>query len=152
MVLVVSSVSAGIALKVSFLHSVEATPTNEGTASPDEQTALASRPHIIKQEYYQMPKWSLWIIDILIFLMFLFVGAVAPSLTSFFYYFTFLALCLIWSFHLSNKLRSIVRLLRVVGLFYSSLHLIVLYLYQFQSFQLSVPVEPVSDTDSLIAR
>lgn len=152
-VLIISSVSAGLALKVSFLHSVEPL-ASRGFDSPTEETSLTSpsRPVVSQQEYYQFPKCFQWSVEFLIFIMFLFSGSVVPSLTSFFYYFCFLFLVFVWSFHLRVKLMSFIRLIRIVAMLYSSCHLVVLYLYQFQSFQLALPVEPMSDNDSLIAR
>ena len=79
-------------------------------------------------------------------------GVAVPSLTSFIYYIVFLIVLAIWSCHLSVQLRGVVRVLRCGLTFYSMLHLVVLYLYQFQTAQQNIPLQPYDTTKSLLAR
>lgn len=79
-------------------------------------------------------------------------GVAIPSLTSFAYYLVFLIVLVIWSFHQTVRLRVIVRVLRCVLTFYTMVHLIVLYLYQFQAAQQNIPLLPDDTAKSLLAR
>jgi len=73
-----------------------------------------------------------------------------PSLTSAMYFLSCLTLLIIWSLHL--RLMGMVRVLRLVLVFYGSAHLVILDLYQFPSAQELVPVERSTTTTSLLVR
>ena len=90
------------------------------------------------------------VIDVFIFFMFWLCGVVVPSVTSLAYFIAFLLLCLLWSLHIKNCLP--VRVLRSVCLVFSAGHILVLYLYQFQSAQLVFSVYPTDTTESLLSR
>ena len=77
-------------------------------------------------------------------------GIAIPSLTSLVYYGVFLFLLSVWSVHLG--LRPLVRGLRVLLMLYSSLHLLLLHLYQFQSAQDNIPILPNNTISSLVGR
>ena len=80
------------------------------------------------------------------------LGVAVPSLTSFAYYAFFLLLLILWSLHLLSKMEGFVRALRAIAILYCSLHLLLLHLYQFQSLQDHIPVQPANTTTSLLAR
>ena len=73
-----------------------------------------------------------------------------PSLTSLTYYLCFLLLLGVWSLHM--RALVLVRILRVLLVIYSTLHLVMLDLYQFQSAQTLVPINPNTTTTSLLGR
>lgn len=79
-------------------------------------------------------------------------GVAVPSLTSLAYYLVFLTVLVIWSFHQTVRLRVLVRVLRCILTFYTMVHLIVLYLYQFQAAQQNIPLLPDDTAKSLLAR
>lgn len=79
-------------------------------------------------------------------------GVAVPSLTSFAYYLVFLTVLVIWSFHQTVRMRVVVRVLRCILTFYTMVHLIVLYLYQFQAAQQNIPLLPDDTGKSLLAR
>ena len=97
-----------------------------------------------------LPRWTVPIFDLAIFALVWLAGVALPSVTSFFYFALFLVLMLSWSLHLT--IVGVTRILRTLALVYSSLHFLLLYLYQFQSFQEEVPTQPYDTTDSLLAR
>ena len=72
-----------------------------------------------------------------------------PSLTSLTYYISFLYLLVMWSLHLrKGAAAAVARCLRLGLVVYSTLHLVVLDLYQFESAQRQVPLEPGSVVNS----
>lgn len=79
-------------------------------------------------------------------------GVAVPSLTSFTYYAIFLFILAVWSCHKAVKWRRIIRVLRCGMTFYTMLHLMGLYLYQFQAAQQNIPIQPYGTTKSLLAR
>ena len=81
-----------------------------------------------------------------------FAGVAVPSLTSFTYYAMFLLILAVWSCHQAVKWRGIMRVLRCGMTFYTLLHLIGLYLYQFQAAQQNIPILPDDSSTSLFVR
>lgn len=80
-----------------------------------------------------------------------------PSLLSLMYYLAFLYLLVMWSLHLSTgRVAAVARVLRIGLVVYSTLHLVLLDLYQFQSAQYHIPIQPNDtvnmSTPSLLAR
>ena len=71
--------------------------------------------------------------DVLTTLLFGFSGVMVPSLLTSVYFLSFLFICTWWGCFrtIGDKFAKF----RIVMLFYSGLHLLVLYLYQFQFFQ-----------------
>ena len=82
----------------------------------------------------------------------LFAGVAVPSLTSFTYYGMFLIMLGLWSFHQTGKWKGAIRCIRCGLTFYTMLHLVALYLYQFQAAQQNIPQEPDDTTKSVLAR
>ena len=76
-----------------------------------------------------------------------------PSLSSLTYYLVSLYLLVMWSLHLGKgRAATVARCLRIGLVLYSTLHLVVLHLYQFQSAQDHIPLQPDTTTTSLLAR
>ena len=159
----VAAVALGIAIKVATLGSTqteddgEAPPTATATigGTSTEATALSSSVAIPRssecgQDYLHIPKPFLYIIEFFIFTLLWVCGVAFTSITSLAYFAFFLFLLLLWSVHL--RCSSLVRWLRVITLIYTAVHVIVLYLYQFQSAQQLLPYQPYNTTESLIAR
>ncbi len=168
MVAVVAAVCVGVSIKVATLHnkqdgggSLEASTTSENDTSTPEQSTLtefsslsvpsANASSIPPQSYHKLPKWVLAIFDILIFFLFGLSGVAVPSIASFWYYAIFLLLSIMWSIHFKYA-QSIIRIIRLVSLVYTAIHILVLYLYQFQSFQLVAPSTSFDSTNDLLLR
>ena len=171
-VTVTLAVSLGVAIKVAQLHKddgqsarssvTETEESSEGEATeltlvkappkstPTELTPIAPQNGSNVQLFIKIPLWFVTVFDIIIFGLLLLSGVAVVSITSLFYYSTFLTLLILWSLH--RNWRLLIRILRIITLVYVSVHILVLYLYQFQSMQLLVPVLPLDTTDSLVAR
>ena len=159
----VSAVALGITIKVATLGSTqmdddgEAPPTATATigTTSTESTTLSSSSTIPRssecgQDYLRIPKPFLYIIEFFIFTLLWVCGVAFTSITSLAYFAFFLFLLLLWSVHL--RCSSLVRWLRVITLIYTAVHIVILYLYQFQSAQQLLPYQPYNTTESLIAR
>ena len=97
-----------------------------------------------------LPGWTVLMFDVAIFALVWLGGVALPSVISFFYFAMFLVLTLNWSLHLTFV--RVFRFLRTLALIYSALHFLLLYLYQFQSYQEEVSTQPYDTTNSLLAR
>ena len=160
-IFLVSSVTVGVAIKIALLHGEDDNIPSE-RQSPEQQrieiketplteaTSLSRSHQTAHQEFNKLPSWVLLVYDILIFFLLLLCGVAVPSLISLFYFSFFLLLSFLWSFHLHHLF--VIRWLRCLALIYSSLHILILYLYQLQSAQLLIPVSPTDTTSSLLAR
>ena len=169
LVVIVSSVCVGVAVRVSALHDKPKTeslevsgssssgdpPITHHPADSDEAKlvtlTLLGEGVTSAQSYFKLPKYLLVVMDILIFFLFWLSGVAVPSLTSVWYFLVFLSLALMWSIHFS-EIQSISRILKFVSLIYSAVHILALYLYQFQSFQLDAPTIPIHRSSSLVVR
>jgi hypothetical protein len=163
-VLAIASITTGICIKVATIklekenitdNNVPPSTTNteplpslltsdEGLESFSPVQQDDAVPSEMPQEHVKLPAWVPIIFDMLIFFTCLLCGSIVPSLTSFCYYAIFLIQMLLWCFHL--KLAVVVRSIRFFLLAYACLHMSVVYLYQFQSFQLILPVSSMDDT------
>ena len=169
LVVIVSSVCVGVAVRVSALHDKPKTeslevsgssssgdpPIAHHPADSDETElltlALLGEGVTSAQSYFKLPKYLLVVMDVLIFFLFWLSGVAVPSLTSVWYFIVFLSLAVMWSVHFP-KIQSISRILKFVSLIYSAVHILALYLYQFQSFQLDAPTIPIHRSSSLVVR
>ena len=158
-VLIISLISVGVAIKISLSHTsnndedaVSSIPTDD----PPSESELSALSHPVPipvssvQSYFKLPKWVLVMIDILIFFLILLCGVTVPSISSVLYYITFIVLSVSWSLHFQCV--QLIRVIRMITLVYSAGHILILYLYQFQSAQLLIPVSPQDTTESLLAR
>lgn len=160
-ILLVSSVTVGVAIKIALLHGEDDTIPSE-RQTPEQQeieaketplseaTSLSRSHQSSHQEFNKLPLWVLLVYDVLIFFLLFLSGVAVPSLTSLFYFSFFLLLSLLWSLHLHRLF--VIRWLRCLTLIYSGLHILILYLYQLQSAQLLIPISPTDTTNSLLAR
>ena len=169
LVAVVASVSVGVSIKVATLHN-----KREGGSLDDTQDSISSGTEVPRveqstltefsslsttsttntkppQSYHKLPKWMLSIFDLLIFFLFGLTGVAVPSIVSFWYFSVFLLLCIMWSTHFKYT-ESIGRVLRLISIVYSAVHILALYLYQFQSFQLAAPSMSFDNTNNLLVR
>ena len=169
LVAILSSVCVGVAASVLSLHNKTGTESLDvSTSSTTRDPPVAQQPTdnnltemstlalpddsaSSTQSYFKLPKYLLVVMDVLIFFLFWLSGVVVPSLTSVWYFLVFLSLALMWSIHFS-KIQSISRILKFVSLIYSAIHILALYLYQFQSFQLDAPAIPIHRSSSLVVR
>lgn len=144
-VVMVSSVSVGVAIKVAKLNSrPQSRPDSTMSNTPTNGTTM-------QNHYVKLPKWAVSVLDISLFFLFLLCSVLVPSVLSFWYFFVFLSLAIMWSIHF-KRAGLVVRSLRTISLVYTAVHLIVLYLYQFQSFQLAVPSKSFNNLSHLIVR
>ncbi|CAI8013642.1 Piezo-type mechanosensitive ion channel component 1 [Geodia barretti] len=104
------------------------------------------------QSYWQLPKIVVLLFEVSTFITLCLSGVAVPSLTSFTYYAMFLLILAAWSCHQAVKWRGCIRVLRCCMTFYTMLHLISLYLYQFQAAQQNIPIKPDDTSKSLLAR
>lgn len=160
-ILLVSSVTVGVAIKIALLHGEDDAPPTEAQTPEQhtievketpltEATSLSHSHQPAHQEFNKLPSWILLVYEVLIFFLLLLCGVAVPSLTSLLYFFFFILLSLLWSFHLQHLF--LIRWLRCLALIYSGLHILILYLYQLQSAQLLIPILPNDTTSSLLAR
>lgn len=96
--------------------------------------------------HFRMPSDSTtWdnVMPYFIAVMLLIAGIMLPSLASAIYFIIFLILGTMWACHKAFRLRrkKAFAYLRFTLMIYSGLHLVTLYLYQFQFFQASLPPE-----------
>lgn len=156
-VVMVSSVSVGVAIKVSRLNnSASQSPTRTPTMSSSLSESATLNVSSIGgsntlQHYIELPSWAVSVLDISLFFLFLLSGVAVPSILSFWYFFVFLLLAIMWSIHYKHA-GLVVRSLRTISLIYTAIHLIVLYLYQFQSFQLAAPSTSFGSLKHLVVR
>ncbi len=162
----VAAVSVGMSAKVATLHNRPdrdlLDSSNEPVAGsahpvPSELTNLSTPPttnyasSCLPQSYLRLPQWLLVVLDVLIFFLFWLSGVTVPSIVSFWYFAVFLVMCWAWSVHFSHT-HSLGRVLRILSLVYSAVHILVLYLYQFQSFQLVAPSTTYGNINDLMVR
>ena len=161
----IAAVSVGMSAKVATLHNRPDSdlldssnePIDSAHPVPSELTNLSTPPTnnyastCLPQSYLRLPRWLLVVLDILIFFLFWLSGVAVPSIVSFWYFAVFFVMCWAWSIHFSHT-QSLGRVLRIISLVYSAVHILLLYLYQFQSFQLVAPSTAYENIDDLMVR
>ena len=168
LVAVVAGVNVGVSAKVAKLHDRSDDDGALETSTSSNETTGKFQSHVSElttlsvpstgptstappQSYFRLPQFVLNILDLLILFLFWLTGVSVPSIFSLWYFCVFLVLNIMWSTHFKH-IRCVSRMLRLVSLVYSAVHLIVLYLYQFQSFQLAAPSTEFVNTNNLLAR
>jgi hypothetical protein len=126
------------------------------TSGDQNPSGSISTPHYPchVQCYWQLPKGVTVLFEVCIFITLGLSGVAVPSITSFIYYGVFMIILAVWSCHQSQQShwKVVMRMLRSGLTFYTMLHLIVLYLYQFQAAQQNIPLQPDTTMQSLLIR
>lgn len=100
--------------------------------------------------YWRMPPVVVHTLDLAIFVMMGACGVAVPSLTSLVYFLIFLLKAVLWALHLDGWNRRLS--VRALLLVFTGCHIVMVYLYQFETAQELIPLKPTNTTASLLGR